>query len=126
MLKLLRNLCFSRVEEKSTVSIFLDVQARSLRTSAVARVSDPWLDPLGGDVGGGGKIVRTVFERRRGPSSADSQPDDHPDTDQDQSHRTFDPKSRSLSLVHGRVSCETRECINFPIFDYLYLSRRSR
>lgn len=84
-----------------TVSMLLHVQACPLRASAIARVSDSWFDPLSGNIGRGGKIVRTVFDRRRGSSPADSQTDDHSDTDQDQGHRTFDQKSRSI--LHGRA-----------------------
>lgn len=83
-----------RERERFTVSVFLHVQARSLGHSpAVARVSDPWLDPLSGNVGGDGEIVRPILYRQRAPSPADGQPDYHADPDQDQSNRTLDPKT---------------------------------
>lgn len=71
-----------------------------MRSPAVARVSDPWLDPLSGNVGRDGEIVRPIFYRQCAPSPADGQPDDHADPDQDQSNRTLHPK---ISLEIQRI-----------------------
>lgn len=75
-----------------TISIFLNVETRSLGTSAVVGVSNPRLDPLSGNVGRYGEIIGSIFLVGVVSSSAYSQANDHSDTDQDQGHRTCDTK----------------------------------
>lgn len=72
-----------------TLSIFLNVQTRPLRTPILVGISDLGLNSLGRNVGRCGEIVGAFYNGSVRSFSADRDADDHSDTDEDQCCRTF-------------------------------------